>query len=79
MARLSSTWLASTAAVLLPLALRANAAITRSYNGLALTPAMGWDNWNAYGCSIDEETILTTAQKIVDFGLRDLGKDICST
>ena len=78
MARLSSTWLASTAALLLPLALRGNASGTLSYNGLAMTPAMGWDNWNAYGCMISEETILTTAQKIVDFGLRDLGNDICS-
>lgn len=68
------TWLATTAA-LLPLALRANAAGTSSYNGLALTPAMGWDNWNAFGCKISEELILTTAQKIVELGLRDLGKN----
>ena len=79
MARLSSTWLAFIATLLLPLSLRANASGTRSYNGLAMTPAMGWDNWNAYGCLIDEETILTTAQKIVDFGLRDLGNEICRT
>ncbi|KAL8681997.1 MAG: hypothetical protein Q9186_001939 [Xanthomendoza sp. 1 TL-2023] len=44
-----------------------------SYNGLAKTPQMGWDNWNAYGCDIDEETLLETAEKMVDFGLRDLG------
>lgn len=45
-----------------------------SYNGLALTPQMGWDNWNAFGCKINEDLLLSTAQKIVDFGLRDLGK-----
>ncbi|KAL8752604.1 MAG: hypothetical protein Q9184_005672 [Pyrenodesmia sp. 2 TL-2023] len=45
----------------------------RSYNGLAQTPQMGWNNWNAYGCDIDAETLLKTAQKMVDFGLRDLG------
>ncbi|KAL8695410.1 MAG: hypothetical protein Q9224_003408, partial [Gallowayella concinna] len=63
-----------------------------SYNGLAKTPPMGWDNWNgsitsqqirdtvsdlmrnkAYGCDIDAETLLETAEKMVDFGLRDLG------
>ena len=75
MAHLFFTRLATTAALLLPLALRGNAAGTSSYNGLALTPAMGWDNWNAFGCMVSEELILTTAQKIVDFGLRDLGRN----
>ncbi|KAI4183094.1 MAG: hypothetical protein L6R41_005590 [Letrouitia leprolyta] len=40
-----------------------------SYDGLAKTPQMGW----AYGCDIDADTLLETAQKMVDFGLRDLG------
>ena len=75
MARLSFTRLATTAALLLPLALRGNAAGTSSYNGLALTPAMGWDNWNAFGCKISEELILSTAQKVVELGLRDLGRN----
>lgn len=44
-----------------------------SYNGLNLVPQMGWDNWNAYGCSVSEELLLTQAQAIVDYGLRDLG------
>ncbi len=39
-----------------------------SYNGLAVTPQMGWDNWNAFGCKVDEQLLLTTAQKIVDYG-----------
>ena len=42
-------------------------------NGLALTPAMGWDNWNAFACDVSEDLILGTAQKIVDYGLRDAG------
>lgn len=74
MARLSFIWLATTAA-LLPLAYPGNAAGTSSYNGLALTPAMGWDNWNAFGCMVSEELILTTARKIVELGLRDLGRN----
>lgn len=56
---------------LLPLS--AIAARIQSYNGLAITPAMGWDNWNAFDCKINEELLLNTAQKIVDYGLRDLG------
>ena len=75
MARLSCTWFATAAVLLLPLAHRCYAAGTSSYNGLALTPAMGWDNWNAFGCKVSQELILSTAQKIVEFGLRDLGRN----
>ena len=39
-----------------------------SYNGLANTPQMGWDNWNAFGCNINETLFLDAAQKIVDYG-----------
>jgi|SRR5271156_6503085 len=42
-------------------------------NGLARTPQMGWNNWNAFGCDVSESLLLETAQKIVDYGLRDLG------
>ena len=31
------------------------------------------DRVSAYGCDIDAETLLDTAQKMVDFGFRDLG------
>lgn len=44
-----------------------------SYNGLNLVPQMGWNNWNAYGCDVSEELLLSTAQTIIDYGLRDLG------
>lgn len=52
---------------------RAFGAGSKSYNGLALTPQMGWDNWNAFGCDVNEDLLLSTAEKIVDYGLRDLG------
>lgn len=63
--------LATTALLLLG---PARSAGTQSYNGLAMTPQMGWDNWNAFGCAIDENLLLGTAQKIVEYGLRDLGE-----
>lgn len=44
-----------------------------SYNGLNLVPQMGWDNWNAFGCDVNESLLLTTAQDMIDYGLRDLG------
>ncbi|KAF2136870.1 glycoside hydrolase family 27 protein [Aplosporella prunicola CBS 121167] len=46
---------------------------TSSYNGLSLTPTMGWDNWNAFGCSVSEDLLLETAHSLVSLGLRDLG------
>nr|Q99172.1 RecName: Full=Alpha-galactosidase; AltName: Full=Alpha-D-galactoside galactohydrolase; AltName: Full=Melibiase; Flags: Precursor [Lachancea cidri]AAA35280.1 alpha-galactosidase [Lachancea cidri] len=48
-------------------------AASPSYNGLGLTPQMGWDNWNSFGCSVKEELLLGTAEKIVKLGLKDLG------
>ncbi|KAI1846586.1 hypothetical protein JX265_009110 [Neoarthrinium moseri] len=42
-------------------------------NGLALTPPMGWNNWNAFGCDVSEELLLSTAETIINLGLRDLG------
>ncbi|KAL8315853.1 hypothetical protein RB597_007599 [Gaeumannomyces tritici] len=42
-------------------------------NGLALTPPMGWNNWNAFGCDVSEHLLLSTAEKLVSLGLRDLG------
>ncbi|KAH8683139.1 glycoside hydrolase family 27 protein [Tricladium varicosporioides] len=42
-------------------------------NGLAITPQMGWDNWNALGCDVSEELLVQTANLIVDYGLKDLG------
>ncbi|GAB7352312.1 hypothetical protein MBLNU459_g2763t1 [Dothideomycetes sp. NU459] len=44
-----------------------------SYNGLANTPQMGWDNWNAFGCDVSEDLLLGTAQRMVELGLRDAG------
>ncbi|MXO60158.1 glycoside hydrolase family 27 protein [Altererythrobacter salegens] len=40
---------------------------------LALTPPMGWNSWNHYGCNIDETLIKRTADAIVSNGLRDAG------
>lgn len=42
-------------------------------NGLGLTPAMGWNSWNHYGCDIDEQVIKSNAQRILDLGLNRYG------
>lgn len=44
-----------------------------SYNGLNLLPQLGWNNWNAFHCDVSESLLLSTAQNMVDFGLRDTG------
>jgi alpha-galactosidase len=44
-----------------------------SYNGLAQTPALGWNNWATFECDVNEELLIGTAQKLLDLGLKDLG------
>ena len=42
-------------------------------NGLVLTPPMGWNDWNAFGCNVSEQLVEQTADKIVSSGLKDAG------
>lgn len=42
-------------------------------NGLAITPPMGWNTWNKFGCNINEEIILSAAKAIKAEGLDKLG------
>jgi alpha-galactosidase len=42
-------------------------------NGTARTPPMGWDDWNTFGCNINETLIQQTADAMVSSGMRDLG------
>lgn len=42
-------------------------------NGLALTPPMGWNSWNAFETDIDEQKIKQIADAMVDSGMRDAG------
>ena len=51
----------------------ADATTSLSYNGMAQTPQMGWDTYNAYALAYNESTILTNAQLLVSLGFRDLG------
>ncbi|KAL6611233.1 hypothetical protein ACP70R_039161 [Stipagrostis hirtigluma subsp. patula] len=42
-------------------------------NGLGLTPQMGWNSWNHYGCNINESVIRSTADALVSTGLAKAG------
>ncbi|WP_037914577.1 glycoside hydrolase family 27 protein [Actinacidiphila yeochonensis] len=42
-------------------------------NGLARTPPMGFNDWNAFGCNVSEQLIEQTADYLVSSGLKDDG------
>ncbi|MCC9306559.1 NEW3 domain-containing protein [Kitasatospora sp. RB6PN24] len=42
-------------------------------NNLALTPPMGWNDWNAFGCDVSAQLVEQTADKIVSSGLQAAG------
>ncbi|MHB1594888.1 MAG: NPCBM/NEW2 domain-containing protein [Streptosporangiaceae bacterium] len=45
----------------------------QSYNGTALTPPMGWNDWYQYRCGITENEVLANAHALVSSGLAQLG------
>jgi len=42
-------------------------------NGLAVTPPMGWNDWNKYGCSISDSLIRQQANAMVSSGMKAAG------
>jgi len=42
-------------------------------NGLASTPPMGWNSWNAFQLAIDEGKLRAAADFIADSGMKDVG------
>jgi alpha-galactosidase len=47
--------------------------LARMYNGMAATPPMGWNDYNAYGLDVTEALVRQTADAMVENGLRDAG------
>lgn len=50
-----------------------NPAAAQKREGLALTPPMGWNSWNKFGCNVSEALIRQTADAMVASGMRDAG------
>jgi alpha-galactosidase len=48
-------------------------AFAQKFEGLALTPPMGWNSWNKFHCDISEETIRDAADAMVSSGMKDVG------
>ena len=42
-------------------------------NGLAPTPPMGWNDWNAYGCNVSEQLVEQTALAMHNDGMQAAG------
>lgn len=38
-------------------------------NGLGLTPPMGWNSWNHFNCTVNEDIVRSTVKAIIDKGL----------
>ena len=45
----------------------------QKFEGLALTPPMGWNSWNHFGCAVNEALIMETADAMVESGMKDAG------
>jgi alpha-galactosidase len=43
------------------------------YEGLALTPPMGWNSWNKFACNVDENLIKQVADAMVSSGMKAAG------
>src|SRR5579859_8037464 len=65
----SKSWLALYAGFFLFLPMVARALD----NGLALTPPMGWNSWNKFGCDVSEKLIESMADVMVANGMKDAG------
>jgi alpha-galactosidase len=51
----------------------ATTVFAQKFDGLALTPPMGWNSWNTFAANIDEDLIKGTADTMIANGMRDAG------
>lgn len=59
--------------ILLIVLLLATILYSQKFDGLALTPPMGWNSWNKFGCDVNEQLIRETADAMVSSGMKDAG------
>jgi alpha-galactosidase len=48
-------------------------ASAQKFEGLALTPPMGWNSWNTFASNINEDLVKETAEAMIANGMRDAG------
>lgn len=45
----------------------------QKFEQLAMTPPMGWNSWNKFGCDVSEELIMQIADEMVNSGMQKAG------
>ena len=45
----------------------------QKFEGIALTPPMGWNSWNTFAGNINESVVRETAEAMIKSGMRDAG------
>lgn len=71
---LRTTLAAAAALIAVPLAAVALTTPARALdNGLGLTPPMGWNDWNTFGCSVSDTLIRQIADAMVSSGMKAAG------
>ena len=45
----------------------------QKFEGLALTPPMGWNSWNKFACNVNEKMLRDVADAMVKNGMKDAG------
>jgi alpha-galactosidase len=60
-------------ATFFPLAFPASGQQSSTSTGLALSPPMGWNSWNKFGCNVSDELVRGMADAMVKSGMKDAG------
>ena len=58
---------------LMLLVVNATQLFAQGFDDLALTPPMGWNSWNYFGCNVSESMIQAQADAMVSSGMKDAG------
>jgi len=62
-----------TAILFILLLISTDQVLPQSFDDLALTPPMGWNSWNYFGCNVSESMIRAQADAMVSSGMKDAG------
>ena len=65
--------LSSKSLLALAMSLVTMVAVAQKFEGLAMTPPMGWNSWNKFACDVSEKLIMETADAMVATGMKDAG------
>ncbi len=59
--------------LIIAILLTSSSVYAQKYEGLALTPPMGWNSWNTFEANINEDLIKETVDILVSSGMKDAG------